>query len=226
MSAIWNEIDILVLTLKVGLAAVALDLPPALLAARLLAHRRFPGRALVETVLNLPLVLPPVASGLVLLYLMAPASPLGRALEEGVGLRLVFTWPAAALAAAVVSFPLMLRSVLQGFEAIDPRLGEVARTLGARPMTVFLKVHLPLAAPGIIAGAIMGFARAIGEFGATIMVAGSIPGRTRTLPIAIYHRVQTGDAGGAMRLALLSSVLALALVALGGAAERRLRRDA
>ncbi len=214
----------LLVSLKVAAAAVLVDLPLALLAAYLLARRRFPGRDLLDTVLNLPLVLPPVASGYALLVLLAPDAPAGRLAAEGLGLSLVFSLPGAALAAAVVAFPLMLRALVQGFEALDPRLSQVARTLGAGPVAVALRVQLPLALPAVLAGSLLAFARALGEFGSTVVVAGSIPGVTRTLPVDLYRRIQLGDEAGALRLALLSAALAFAVLAAGRWAERRLRR--
>jgi len=223
MNGLLADLPVLLLSLKVALVAVILDLPPALLLARLLARRRFPGRALLDTFLALPLVLPPVATGLILLLLISPQGAPGRILAASTGLELVFTWPGAALAAGVVAFPLMLRSVIQALEAVDPRLGQVARTLGAGRMKAFWLVHLPLALPGVTGGVLLAFARALGEFGATMVVAGSIPGRTRTLPLALYHRFQLGDDTGALRLALLSAVLAFAVLGLGRLAERRLR---
>jgi molybdate transport system permease protein len=220
------DLTSILLTLKVALVAVAIDLPPALVAARLLARRRFPGRAVLETILSLPLVLPPVASGFVLLMVLAPEGHVGRFLTQTLGVHVVFNWPGAALAAAVVSFPLMLRSLLLGFESVDPRLAQVARTLGAGPLAAFWRVQLPLALPGVLAGCLLAFARALGEFGATVMVAGSIPGVTRTLSLDLYHRVLTGDEAGALRLALLSTALAFTVLGLGRLAERRLREGA
>lgn len=158
-SAEWGAV---LLTVKVSCLAVLLDLPVALLLARLLVRRRFPGRAALETVLSLPLVLPPVASGLVLVLLLRPAGLLGRGLDL-MGWRLLFTWQGAALAAALVAFPLMLRSVVTGFEAVDPRLALVARTLGASRWSAYRRVTLPLALPGILAGCLLAFARALGS---------------------------------------------------------------
>ena len=210
------------LTVKVAAVAVLIDLPPALLLAALLARRRFPGRALLETLLNLPLVLPPVATGLALLMVLTPTSTTGGLLKDGLGLQFVFAWPGAALAAAVVSFPLMLRSLLLGFEAIDPRYVGMARTLGTGPVAVMARIHLPMALPAILAGSLLAFARALGEFGATVIVAGSIPGKTRTLPLDLFHRVQIGDRAGALRLTLISALLAFLILAVGRAAERRI----
>jgi molybdate transport system permease protein len=198
-------------------------LPPAVLAAHLLARRRFPGRAVLETFLTLPLVLPPVATGYVLLLLLAPGSYLGSFLTGTLGVHAVFNWPGAALAAAVVAFPLMLRSLLTGFEALDPRLAKVARTLGSGPLRTFWRVQLPLTMPALLAGCLLAFARALGEFGATVIVAGSIPGVTRTLPVDLYERIVTGDEAGALRLALISGGLAFVVLGVGRAAERRLR---
>ncbi len=158
-------------------------LPPAIAAGWLLARRRFPGKTLVETLVSLPLVLPPVATGLLLLWLFGRRSPVGRALDAA-GIEVVFTWKAVVIAMMVISFPLVARSVRAGIEQVDRRFEDIAATLGAGSFRVFRTITLPLAARGIIAGAILGFSRALGEFGATIMVAGAIPGRTQTLPSA------------------------------------------
>jgi len=218
-----DDVTAVLLTLKVAVVAVIIDLPPAMLAAHLLARRRFPGRAILETFLTLPLVLPPVATGYVLLLLLAPGSYLGGFLTGTLGVHAVFNWPGAALAAAVVAFPLMLRSLLTGFEALDPRLAKVARTLGAGPLRTFWRIHLPLTMPAVLAGCLLAFARALGEFGATVIVAGSIPGVTRTLPVDLYERIVTGDEAGALRLALISGGLAFVVLTVGRVAERRLR---
>ncbi|MFQ5718454.1 MAG: molybdate ABC transporter permease subunit [Acidobacteriota bacterium] len=217
-----QDAAIILLTLKVAGTAVALALPPGLLLSAWLARRRFAGRAAIETCLSLPLVLPPVATGLVLLMVLSPSATVGRFLESAFGLRLVFSWPGAALAAAVVSFPLMLRSLLQGFESIDPRYADVARTLGASRLSILWRIHLPLIRPAIVAGCLLTLARSLGEFGATIILAGSIPGRTRTVALELFQRIEVGDTVGALRMALLAVVMAFALLSLGRMAERRL----
>jgi molybdate transport system permease protein len=182
-------------------------LPPGLALAWLLARRRFRGRALVETLVSLPLVMPPVATGLLLLFLSSPRGPLGPVLAA-LGVEVVFTWKAVVLAMAVMGLPLFVRTVRAGIEQVDRRYEEVAATLGAPPFRVFVTITLPLALPAIIAGGILGFARALGEFGATIMVAGSIPGVTRTLAVAIYSFAETGRDADAVRLVGVSALIA------------------
>ncbi|MGE5234577.1 MAG: molybdate ABC transporter permease subunit [Acidobacteriota bacterium] len=203
--------------------ALLLILPPGVLLAWVLARHDFRGRALVETVVALPLVLPPVATGLVLLQLLGRRGWLGRLLEEHLGLPVVFTWRAVVLAMAVMSFPLLVRSARAAFEAVPERLEQVARTLGAGEARVLLGVTLPLARHGLVAGALLGFARALGEFGATVMVAGIVPGRTVTLSVGIFQLVQLGEDAAALRLAALSATAAFATVAAG---EWLLRRAA
>jgi molybdate transport system permease protein len=196
-------------TLLTAAAATLLMLPPGLAIGWLLARRRFPGRVLLETLVSLPLVMPPVATGLLLLMLVAPAGPIGRVLAQA-GVEIVFTWKAVVLAMAVMGFPLVVRSVRAGVEQVDRRYEAVASTLGAPPLRVFLSITLPLALPGVLAGAVLGFARALGEFGATIMVAGSIPGSTRTLAVAIYSFAETGRDGDALTLVGICAVIAFA----------------
>ncbi len=196
-------------TLVTAGAATLLMLPPGLLLAWLLARGRFRGRTLVETVVSLPLVMPPVATGLVLLVLFAPRGPAGRALAAA-GIQVVFTWKAVVLAMAVMGLPLLVRTARVGFEQVDRRYEAAASTLGASPLRVFFTVSLPLAAPGVVAGAVIGFARALGEFGATIVVAGSIPGETRTLAVAIYSFAETGRDAEAGRLVAISAAIAFA----------------
>lgn len=188
-------------------------LPVALGLAWILARCAFPGRWLIEAVVNLPLVLPPVVTGLALLLLFGAQGPVGGWLRATVGITLAFHWTGAALASAVMALPLVVRPLRLSLEAVDQRLEQAAATLGAPPWHVFARVTLPLAMPGLIAGALLGFARAFGEFGATVTFAGSIPGETQTLPVAIYAALQraTGDPA-AVRLALLAvlvSVVAL-----------------
>lgn len=168
-------------------------------------------RTLVETVATLPLVLPPTAVGLMLLSLLSSHGAVGAALDS-MGFEVVFTWKAVLIATWVMSFPLLLRSARTGFEEVDPRLIGVARSLGARPLRVFYAVALPLAWRAVLAGMLLSFCRALGEFGATILIAGNIPGRTQTLALAIFQRAQAGDDAGAMRLVATTVALAFALV--------------
>ncbi|HTG32645.1 MAG TPA: molybdate ABC transporter permease subunit [Thermoanaerobaculia bacterium] len=215
-----EEWQIVRFTLGVSTLATALILPPALLVAWLLARHRWPGQTLVETLVALPLVLPPVATGFLLLRLVGRRGPLGRALD-GLGLDVVFTWRGVVLAMAVMSFPLLVRGARVAFAEVDPRLEQMARTLGAGRARVFLTVTLPLAARGILGGTLLAFARAIGEFGATIVVAGNIPGRTTTLSLAIYQLIQLGRDDGAFRLLVAATVIAFAAVWLHEALLRR-----
>jgi molybdate transport system permease protein len=198
-------------TVATAAGATALMVVPGLLLAWLFARRRFPGRLLVETVVSLPLVMPPVATGLILLMLFAPRGPIGRMLDAA-GIQVVFTWRAVVLAMAVMGLPLFVRSARAGIEQVDRRYEAVAATLGASPLRVFLTITLPLALPSVLAGAVLGFARALGEFGATIMVAGSIPGATRTLSVAIYTFTDTGrDRDAALLLAVSGAIAFVAL---------------
>jgi molybdate transport system permease protein len=213
---------ITLLTLRVAVLATLAALPVAVALGYALARRDFPGRAVVEAVVALPLVLPPVAVGLVLLLLLGrrgPLGPLWRALDVDPA----FTWWAAALAAAVVGFPLLVRACEQSFAEVDPRLEQLARTLGLRPAATFLRVSLPLARRGVLYGATLCFTRALGEFGATAIVAGIIPGRTETLALGTWARVQVGDDAAAIALCAASFALALAamLVAEGWLRRRR-----
>lgn len=198
-------------TVLMAFTATLLVLPPAIAAGWVLARKTFPGKALFETIVSLPLVLPPVASGLVLLWLFGRRGPLGRALDA-VGIDVVFTWKAVVIAMMVISFPLVSRSVRAGIEQVDRRYEGIAATLGAGPLRVLTTITLPLASRGIIAGAILGFSRALGEFGATIMVAGAIPGRTQTLAVGIYTLVETGREEMAWSLVGVSALLAFAAI--------------
>jgi molybdate transport system permease protein len=200
-------------TVATALAATALMLPPGVALAWMLARRRFPGRALVETIVSLPLVVPPVATGLLLLYLFGRRGPLGATLTTA-GVEVIFTWRAVVIAMTIMGLPLVVRTARTAFEQVDVRFEQVAATLGARPMRVFFSISLPLALRGVIAGAVLGFARALGEFGATIMIAGNIPGRTRTLATAIYSYTETGRDASAAALAAVSIGLAFLAVAL------------
>lgn len=198
-------------TVLMAAVATALVLPPAIAAGWLLARRKFPGKTLVETLVSLPLVLPPVATGLLLLWLFGRRSPIGQALDAA-GIEVVFTWKAVVIAMMVISFPLVARSVRAGIEQVDRRFEDIASTLGAGTFRVFRTITLPLAARGIIAGAILGFSRALGEFGATIMVAGAIPGRTQTLAVGIYTFVETGREDAAWGLLAVSALLAFGAI--------------
>jgi len=198
----------------VGTACLAtlLMLPPGLLLAWLLARGRFRGRVLLDTIVSLPLVMPPVATGLVLLAIVAPLAPVGRVFARA-GIDIVFTWKAVVLAMAVMGLPLLVRTVRAGIEQVDRRYEAAAATLGAAPLRVFLTVTLPLARPAVMAGAVLGFARALGEFGATIMIAGSIPGSTRTLAVAIYSFAETGRDREAGTLVAISAAIAFIALA-------------
>ena len=198
-------------TIACAAAATALILPPGVVLAWLLARRKFPGRVLVETFVSLPLVIPPVATGLILLMLLSRRGSVGRVLER-LGIEIVFTWKAVVLAMAIMGLPLLVRTARAGFEQVNARYERVAATLGASPARIFLTISLPLAWPSVLGGAVLAFARALGEFGATIMVAGAIPGATRTLSSAIYGYAETGQDAMAIRLLLVS--VAVAFVAL------------
>jgi molybdate transport system permease protein len=204
MSDVWQ---ITAFTIATALAATALMLPPGVLLAWVLARRRIRGRVLLETAVSLPLVMPPVATGLMLLLLFSPRGPLGRILQP-LGIEVVFTWRAVVLAMTVMGLPLFVRTARAGIEQVDRRYEAVAATLGASPARVFATITLPLAFPAILSGAVLGFARALGEFGATIMIAGSIPGATRTLAVAIYSFAETGRDREAMILVGVSAAIA------------------
>jgi molybdate transport system permease protein len=217
------EWAIIALSLKVSLVAVALTLPPAYALAWLLARRSFPGRVLLDAAVHLPLVLPPVVTGWLLLVLFGRTGPIGAWLDETFGLVLVFRWTGAALAAAVMALPLMVRAMRLSIEAVDRRLIGAARTLGATPWRAFLTVTLPLSLPGVLAGTMLGFARSLGEFGATITFASNIPGETRTLPLAIYSGLQLpGGEEAVTRLAIISVLLSVAALL---ASEMLVRRS-
>lgn len=209
------------LSLRVSLAATALTLLVGIPVAWALARTRFPGRDLVEALVVLPLVLPPTVLGYYLLVVIGRQGPVGRALAA-LGLELAFTWRAAVLAAAVGSVALLIKSAQAGFETVDRRLEQAARTLGRSEWSVFWTVTLPLAWRAVLAGAVLAFCRAMGEFGITLMVAGSIPGKTQTLPLAIYDRVQAGEMGEANALALIA-VGVVGLLLIGVSWRARLR---
>ncbi len=201
----------LLLTLRVAFVTTLVILPVGGLAGLVLARRRFPGQSAVETVLALPLVLPPTAVGYLLLRLLARDGPLGVH-HTGFDLDLLLTWKGAVAASAVMSLPLVARTARVAFEEVDPRLEAMARTLGLGPLRTFLGVTLPLARRGLLAAALLGFARALGEFGATVIVAGNIPGRTQTLALAIFSDLQAGDDHRALWLVGVTVALAFAAV--------------
>jgi molybdate transport system permease protein len=190
-----------------ALLATAVALPPAVLLGWLLARRSFAGRSLLETLFTLPLVMPPVATGLILLRLLGRRSPIGQSLDAA-GLEIVFTWKAVVIAMAVMSLPIILLTAKAGFQQLNPRFEQMAASLGASPVRVFFRVSLPLASRSLIAAGLLGFARALGEFGATIMIAGGIPGQTETLSVAIYRLTEIGREDDAMGLMFLSVALA------------------
>lgn len=219
------ELEALLLSLRISIVAIACALPFAIAAAVWLSHARFPGKALVEGVFMLPLVLPPVVMGYLLLLGFGTRGPIGAWLLVHLGLRFAFNWKGAALASAIITFPFQFRAIRLALEAMDKGLGEAAETLGARALDRFANLTLPLALPGIVAGAITAFAASLGEFGAIITFVSNIPGETRTLPLAIYNAIQTpGGEIEATRLSVLSILLALAGVALAALAQRRVTR--
>lgn len=199
-------------TVAIAAASTLVILPFGVALAWLLARREWPGKSIVETLVALPLVIPPVATGLILLKLLGRRGALGGWIERTFGWEIVFTWRGVVVATAVMSFPLLVRTARVAFEGVNPRLEHVARTLGAGPWRVFLSITLPLAARGLIAGAVLALARALGEFGATIMVAGFIPGQTATLALSIYHLVQLGREHEALVLLAISVTIALGAV--------------
>ena len=207
-----DDANAIILTLFTASLSTLLIFPFGIALAWLLARKNWPGKTLVETIVALPLVMPPVATGLILLNLLGRRGPIGKFAQDLFGTEIVFTWKAVVAAMAVMSFPFLVRTVRLAFEEINPRLEHVARTLGASRTRVFLTITLPLAARGMIAGVVWAFARALGEFGATYLVAGNIPGRTTTLSVAIYSDIQLGHDGHAYQLLLVSTVLAFAAI--------------
>jgi molybdate transport system permease protein len=215
------------LSLFVATWATLASLPLGVAVAWLLARGRFPGRALLDGIVHLPLVLPPVVTGYLLLVLFGRRGPVGSALEACCGIVFSFRWTGAALAAAIMAFPLMVRAIRLSIEAVDTRLEGAAATLGAPPLMVFLTVTLPLAFPGILAGTVLAFAKALGEFGATITFVSAIPGETQTIPAAIYAYTQTpGGEAGALRLSLVAVAVALGAVIVSELLTRRIGRGA
>ncbi len=221
-AAEWTAIR---LSLKVAIWAVGMSLPLGVLMAFVLARKRFWGREVLDVFVHLPLILPPVVTGYFLLLLFGRRGPLGRLLWETIGFTFAFRWTGATLASAVVAFPLMVRAIRLSIEAVDRRLEDAAGTLGANPLWVFVTVTLPLILPGILAGAILAFARSLGEFGATITFVSNIPGETQTLPTAIYTFTQVpGGDTGALRLTLVSVLISSAALFLSEFLARRVRR--
>ncbi len=217
-----EEWGIIALSLKVSGVAILGALPLAFGLAWLLARGRFPGKVLLDALVHLPLVLPPVVTGWLLLIAFGTNGPAGRWLGEWLGLTFMFRWTGAALAAAVMALPLMVRAMRLSIEAVDRRLEDAAATLGASPMRTFATITLPLAVPGLLAGAVLGFARSIGEFGATITFVSNIPGETRTLPLAIYGALQVpGSEAQVTRLALIAVALSLAALVASEVLVRR-----
>jgi len=217
-SALW-------LSIKVGLWCTVIIAGPGVLMGWLLARTRFTGKALIDGLIHLPLVLPPVVPGYILLLLLGKQGVIGKWLYEVWGITLVFTWKGAVIASALMAFPLMVRAVSLSMSLVEPRLEAAARTLGAGPWRVFLTITLPLAMPGIMTGLILAFARSLGEFGATVTFVGNVAGETRTLPLAIYTYTQIPGADGtALRLVVLSLLLALGALLVSEIAARRVGR--
>ena len=218
----WNPWPVVGFSVGVAALATALILPFGIALAWALARRSWRGKWIVETVVTLPLVMPPVATGLILFELLGRRGPLGGWLERTFGWEIVFTWRGVVAAMAVMSFPLLVRAARVAFEGVNPRLEQVAGTLGAGPLQVFFTITLPLASRGVIGGAVLAFARALGEFGATILVAGNIPGKTATLSVSIYNFIQLGQDDRAFTLMGISVALAFGAVF---ASEWLLRRE-
>ena len=219
-----DMLQIVGLTLQVAVVGTAINLPIALCVSWLIVKRRIRGRLVVDALVSLPLAVPPVVVGYALLLLLGKNGALGGLLDR-LGVEVVFTWFAAALAAAVVSFPLMARSIMIAMGEVDERLEMAARSLGAGALRAALTITIPLAYRGILAGTLLGFVRAVSEFGATIIVAGNIPGKTQTLPLAIYSRVIAGDDALAIRLIAVSVGLAVATLLLHNHLLSRARRE-
>lgn len=213
MNPAWTA---LLLSLKVAGWATLLNLILGIGVGYFLARKRFPGRDLLDTLLTLPMVMPPTVLGYYLLVLLGRRSALGAWLQDHLGFSFIFTWQGAVIAAAIVAFPLVFKPARAAFEAVDGQLEQAARVLGIGEMAIFFRVTLPLAWRGILAGVLLAFARALGEFGATLMVAGSIPGKTQTLSIAVYEAVQAGQDDVANTLVLLTSAVCIVVLLLAG----------
>ena len=219
------EIEAVLLSLKVSLWAVGISLPFGIAAAWVLARLEFPGKTLLDALIHVPLVVPPVVVGYLLLLLLGRRGYVGEWIYDTFGLTVAFSWQGAAVAAAVMAFPLMVRAIRLSIEAIDTRLEQAARTLGASPLDVFLSITLPLTGSGIVVGVILAFARALGEFGATITFVSAIPGETTTLPVSLYTLSQVpGEEAGAIRLVVLSLIVAFAAMFASELIARRVRR--
>lgn len=212
-SSIWITLS---LTLKVALWATGINLVLGTAVGWLLARRSFPGSALLEAILTLPFVLPPTVLGYYLLVLIGRRSAFGSWLHDTFGINLIFTWQGAVIAATLVAFPLVLRAARAAFEGVDPQLEKAARVLGLGEWAVFFRVTVPMAWPGILAGTLLVFARSLGEFGATLMVAGSIPGKTQTLSIAVYEAVMAGEDSVANALVVITSITCIIVLLLAG----------
>lgn len=209
-----EEWDVVLLSLKVSAVAIGCALPLAFALAYLLARARFPGKSLVDAVVHLPLVLPPVVTGWLLLLAFGIGGPVGDVLQNWFGITVMFRWTGAAVAAAVMALPLMVRAIRLSVEGVDRQLEGAARTLGAGPWRTFATVTLPLSLPGVLAAVVLGFARSLGEFGATITFVSNVPGETRTLPLAIYSALQIpGNDAAVARLAIVSVILSIAALA-------------
>ena len=216
------ELEAIQLSLKVAFWAVVVSLPFGILAAWGLARYEFPGKTLVNGLIHLPIIVPPVVVGYLLLLLLGRRGALGVWLYETFEISIAFTWKGAAVASAVMAFPLMVRAIRLSLENVDPKLEQAARTLGAKPWYVFATITLPLTLPGILTGVVLAFARSLGEFGATITFVSNIPGETRTLPLALYSLTQTPDGdGAALRLVVIAIVLALGALILSEYLARR-----
>ena len=219
-----DEWQAVALSLKVAIWAVGLSLPFGIAIAFILARREFVGKQILNGIVHLPLILPPVVTGYLLLLSFGTQGAVGSLLQQ-FGIVLAFRWTGAVLAAAIMAFPLMVRSIRLSIEASDPKLEEAAATLGAGPMWIFLTITLPLALPGILAGSILAFAKAMGEFGATITFVSNIPGQTQTVPSAIYAFLQVpGGEGSALRLVLISIAIAMSALVLSELMARRIAK--
>jgi molybdate transport system permease protein len=218
----YEEWAAILLSLKVSFCAVLLILPIGIVSAWFLARKKIPGKAIIDTFINLPLVLPPVVTGYLLLLLLGNNSAIGQWLQNNFNLRISFTWVAAVLASATVAFPLMVRVIRTTFADIDRRYEQVAATLGAPSLSIFFKVTLPLAKRGILAGSVLAFARCMGEFGATIMIAGNIPGETTTIPSQIFSYMETpGGMKNAVTLVVISVIISACALFLAEFIDRK-----
>lgn len=225
MALTANELGIVALSLRVAITSVLASLPLAIAIAYLLARASFPGKTLFDAIVHLPLVLPPVVVGFALLVLFGTHGPIGSVLDRWFGIVFAFRWTGAALASAIMGFPLMVRAIRLSFASVDRRLEVAGRTLGGSALFVFTTVSLPLALPGIITGMLLSFARGLGEFGATITFVSNIPGETQTLPLAIYAFTQQPDADiAALRLSIIAVVLSLVALACSEWLTRRVER--